>query len=42
MAVIKISDVKTNLPPIVKITIGRQSAFHKVKATSKIYNKPVI
>jgi hypothetical protein len=42
MAVIKIADNKTNLPAIVKVTVGRQSSFYKVKSTEKIYNKPVI
>ena len=39
MAVIKISDAKSQITPIIKITIGRQSTFIKVKSTEKIYNK---
>lgn len=36
MAVIKISDYKP-LPPIIKITIGKNSTIAKVKNTSQIF-----
>lgn len=36
MAVIKITDNKT-LPPVVKITIGKDSIIHKIKTTSLVF-----
>lgn len=42
MAVVKITDNKANLPPVIKVTIGRASNIIKVNTTSVIYNKPVI
>lgn len=37
MALIKITDVKDSLPPIVKITVGKRSVLTKVLSTSKIF-----
>lgn len=42
MAVIKITDSKVNLPPLVQVSIGRNSKIYKVNSLSLIYNKPVI
>ena len=42
MAVIQIADFKNQLPPIVQVTIGRNTTNYKVNETTKIYNKPVI
>lgn len=37
MAVIKISDVKESLPPLIKITNGKSVTQVKVSQLSKIY-----
>lgn len=42
MAVIKVTDNKSNLPTILKVTIGRSVELIKVNTTSIIYNKPMI
>jgi hypothetical protein len=41
MAVIKVSDVSAK-PPVIKITIGRTSIFHKSGNNEVILLKPVI
>jgi hypothetical protein len=42
MAVIKVSDSKTSLPPIIRISIGRASVLRRVSRITNIFNKPVV
>lgn len=42
MAVIQVTDSKTSLPPIIRISIGRASVLRKVATITNIFNKPVL
>jgi len=42
MAVIQVSDSKSSLPPVIRISVGRSSVLRKVSTITNIFNKPVL